>query len=87
MHFVISDSKRRDEYVMNETGRIWVGTKLRSYGRPWVFGQFESCALEAALHILNISELSDIALGNPVIVTRTFSKMVNSSDDNGILTG
>ena len=72
---------------MNETGRIWVGSKVKSYGKPWVFGQFEECALESALYILEISDLSDGAMSNPVIVSRTFSKMSNSFDDNGILMG
>jgi transglutaminase 1 len=29
----------REEYVMNDTGRIWVGSKWRNVGRPWNFGQ------------------------------------------------
>ena len=72
---------------MNETGRIWVGSKVKSYGKPGVFGQFEECALESALYILEISDLSDGAMSNSVIVSRTFSKMSNSFDDNGILMG
>lgn len=84
---ILSEDDERDEYVLNETGRIWVGSKVKSYGKPWVFGQFEECSLEAALYILEISDLSDGAMSNPTTVARTFSKMSNSFDDNGILMG
>lgn len=72
---------------MNDTGRVWIGSRTSNYGKPWVFGQFESCAIEAAKYILEISDLNDNALSNPVIVSRTFSKMSNSFDDDGILQG
>ena len=29
----------RNEYVLNEFGRIWIGSKRNHYGRPWFFGQ------------------------------------------------
>lgn len=86
-HSIISDEEKRNEFVMNDSGRIWVGTRSSNYGKPWVFGQFESCGLETAKHILEISDLPDNALSNPIIVTRTFSKMSNSFDDDGILHG
>lgn len=81
------DEDERQEYVMNDTGRVWVGTKASNYGKPWVFGQFESCAIESAKYVLEISDLQDNALNNPVIIARTFSKMSNSFDDDGILQG
>lgn len=52
-----------------------------------MYGQFEACSLEAALYVLEISQLADIALSNPVILSRAFSKMSNSFDDDGILVG
>ena len=35
----MKNSDWREEYVMNDTGRIWVGSKWRNFGRPWNFGQ------------------------------------------------
>jgi len=77
----------RDEYVLNESGRIWVGSKNSYYGKPWIFGQFEKESLSTALYVLEISDLSDGALSNPAIISRTFSKMSNSFDDDGVLAG
>ena len=81
------DEALRNEYVMNTSGRIWVGTKDNNYGRPWLFGQFEENALEAALYVLELSDLADNTLSNPVLLSRTFTKMSNSFDDEGILDG
>ena len=35
----MEEEKERKEYVMNETGRIWMGTAKNYDGLPWVFGQ------------------------------------------------
>lgn len=86
-YFIAADESERLEYVMNETGRIWVGSRANHYGRPWVFGQFAACCLTAALHVLDVSELADTAFNNPVRLSRMLSKMSNSFDDDGILVG
>ncbi|CAC5374003.1 TGM1 [Mytilus coruscus] len=38
----MENSSYREEYVMNDSGRIWVGSQWRNYGRPWNFGQVNS---------------------------------------------
>ena len=35
----MADPREREEYVLNEKGRIWVGSSRRHAGRPWNFGQ------------------------------------------------
>ena len=35
----MSDARAREEYVLNDHGRIWVGSASSSCGRPWNFGQ------------------------------------------------
>ncbi len=35
----LEEEKERQEYVMNETGRIWQGTAKSYEALPWVFGQ------------------------------------------------
>ena len=35
----MEEEKERKEYVMNETGRIWMGTAKNYESLPWVFGQ------------------------------------------------
>ena len=42
----------RDEYVLNDTGNIWRGTKRSNSGMNWIFGQFEDKVLDTALHLI-----------------------------------
>ena len=35
----MANAKERDEYVMNDTGRVYMGTAVNPHGRPWAFGQ------------------------------------------------
>ncbi|KAF6022093.1 F13A1 [Bugula neritina] len=84
----MKDETWRKEYVLNDTGKIYTGNYKQIYGRPWNFGQFESISLETALYVLN--ELTKIPItfrGSPTLISRKMSALVNSSDDNGILTG
>ncbi|XP_067932065.1 hemocyte protein-glutamine gamma-glutamyltransferase-like [Watersipora subatra] len=78
----------RQEYVLNDSGKIYTGNSKQIFGKPWNFGQFESCVLEAALYLLNERTfLSVTSRGNPISITRKLSALVNSSDDYGVLTG
>jgi len=81
----VENEAEREEYVMNERGRIWTGKPTRS--RAWNYGQFEEECLDGALYLLEMSELADTARGNAVLVSRTLTAMANSSDDDGVLTG
>ncbi|KAL5021108.1 hypothetical protein ScPMuIL_000263 [Solemya velum] len=85
---VYMEDRERDEYVMNETGRIWMGSQRCFFGKPWNFGQFDNPVLECALHLLDRAELGDVARGSIVSVVRTISAQANSCDeDQGILEG
>ncbi|CAH1780527.1 unnamed protein product, partial [Owenia fusiformis] len=35
----VPDEAERQEYILNETGRIWIGSSKNNRGRPWLFGQ------------------------------------------------
>ncbi|KAI0217047.1 Protein-glutamine gamma-glutamyltransferase K [Lamellibrachia satsuma] len=84
----MSSATDRIEYVLNETGRLWIGTFNSQQAVPWNFGQFESVSLKAALLLLHKSDISDEACGNIVHVIRTISAMANSNDnDGGVLKG
>lgn len=79
--------EERNEYVLNETGKIWCGTFKNPTGKHWVFGQFDDIVLPAAMLLLEKSELPHSERGNPIMVTRAISAIVNSVDDGGLVEG
>uniref|UniRef100_A0A3B4AAX4 Transglutaminase-like domain-containing protein n=1 Tax=Periophthalmus magnuspinnatus TaxID=409849 RepID=A0A3B4AAX4_9GOBI len=76
-----------EEYVMNDSGVIWIGSLNSEYPRPWNYGQFEQGVLEACIYIMDKSQLPISDRGDPVKVVRMASAMINSQDDNGVLVG
>jgi len=77
----------RDEYVLNERGKVYVGQYRKARGRPWAFGQFDDVVLPVAAYILELGSLAHSERGNPVQVVRAVSAGVNDSDEAGILQG
>ena len=58
------DTSDLDEFVLNNKGRIWVGSSYSNYGRPWQFAQFQKDSLEVSLWMLN--KLSYKDRGDPI---------------------
>lgn len=83
----LQDNIAKQEYILNDVGKIYVGTHSKPMGRPWVFGQFADAVLPASVFLLEKSGLDFSSRGNPVKVVRAISAMVNSNDDNGVLIG
>ncbi|KAG8455376.1 hypothetical protein GDO86_001536 [Hymenochirus boettgeri] len=77
----------RQEYVLNEIGRIYYGTEHQIGERSWNYGQFDKGILEACLYLLDRAGLSTTARGDPITVSRAISALVNSMDDNGVVEG
>lgn len=73
--YMDNDSSRQ-EYVLNEQGKIWSGTWRQPKGRKWIFGQFDDVVLPACVYLLERSGLEHSERGNPVRVTRAISAMV-----------
>jgi len=84
--YLDSEDLRR-EYVMNETGKVYVGTHNRPKGRRWVYGQFSDVALPVAQLLLEQSGLNPTERGNPVKVVRAISAIINANEGFGLLEG
>eukprot|EP00094_Tigriopus_californicus_P012932 TCALIF_12504-PA protein Name:"Similar to Hemocyte protein-glutamine gamma-glutamyltransferase (Tachypleus tridentatus)" AED:0.06 eAED:0.06 QI:229/0.77/0.6/1/0.55/0.5/10/109/752 len=78
----------REEFVLNEVGKIYGGSHNRVKGRPWIFGQFRDSVLPAVCHILETkAKIKDADRADPVQVTRAISAVVNALDEDGLLMG
>ncbi|KAM4031352.1 protein-glutamine gamma-glutamyltransferase 5-like [Anomaloglossus baeobatrachus] len=88
----LGDEDFRQEYVMNEYGLLYQGSKDFILTTPWNFGQFEDGVGEICLRILDMSPnylknptLDCSKRGDPVYVSRVISAMINSNDDRGVV--
>ncbi|NXC72079.1 TGM4 glutamyltransferase, partial [Anhinga anhinga] len=83
----LDNEAQRNEYVLNDTGYIYVGSANSIYNKPWNFGQFEEFILDACMYLLDKSNLKMSTRRDPVLVSRAMSALVNANDDNGVLLG
>ncbi|XP_023616070.1 protein-glutamine gamma-glutamyltransferase E isoform X1 [Myotis lucifugus] len=90
----MNSQAERQEYVLEDSGAIFVGSTNRISMIGWNFGQFEGDILNICLAILDSSlnfrrdPAHDVARrGDPKYVGRVLSAMVNSNDDNGVIAG
>ncbi|NXV81712.1 TGM4 glutamyltransferase, partial [Atlantisia rogersi] len=83
----LDNEAQRKEYVLNDTGCIYVGSAYNIYNRPWNFGQFEEFILDACMYLLDKSKLKLSNRRDPIFVSRAMSALVNANDDSGVLLG
>ncbi|NXS92834.1 TGM4 glutamyltransferase, partial [Jacana jacana] len=83
----LADEAQRKEYVLNDTGYIYVGSAFSIYNRPWNFGQFEEFVLDACMYLMDKSNLRLNSRRDAVLVSRVMSALVNANDDEGVLLG
>lgn len=75
----MENEEERNEYILNETGKIWCGTFKNPIGKLWIFGQFNEIVLPAAVFLLNKSSLAPAERGSPVLVARAISAVVSGN--------
>ncbi|CAL4062123.1 unnamed protein product [Meganyctiphanes norvegica] len=75
----MENEAQRQEYVMCDTGKVYVGSHRNAKGRPWVFGQFDDCMLPTACVLLEMSKLNHTERGNPAKVVRALASMIQAS--------
>ncbi|CAG2110741.1 unnamed protein product, partial [Medioppia subpectinata] len=83
----LPDETKRREYVLNDVGKIYIGSHSKPKGRQWIYGQFADSVLPAVMFMMDKTRLDYTARSNPVKVVRSVAAMVNSHDDNGLLVG
>jgi len=83
----MEDDSWRQEYVLNEEGLQYYGTSRSIGNMDWYYGQFEEKVMKAVLILLDKMKPKHKARHDPVLIARSMSALVNSSDDNGVLEG
>ncbi|XP_043784333.1 hemocyte protein-glutamine gamma-glutamyltransferase-like [Apis laboriosa] len=83
----MEDEQLLDEYILNDVGKIWVGAWGSARGREWIFGQFDAYVLKACQLLLERSGIKANSRGDPIQMCRAISRIVNSNDDKGVVTG
>ncbi|XP_077591945.1 coagulation factor XIII A chain-like [Stigmatopora nigra] len=81
------DEQGREEYVLNDNGVIFMGSKDTLLSRDWIYGQFERGILDACIYILDACRMPISTRGNAIHIVRKGSAVINSQDDNGVLVG
>jgi len=83
----MDDETSRQEYVLNDMGRLYRGTTKQIFAKPWNFGQFEDFVLECIMWLLEQAMMNYRVRADPVHVVRKISALVNDCDDKGVLVG
>jgi probable HAF family extracellular repeat protein len=80
----LGNDAERVEYVLDESGLIWVGTARFNRADPWDFAQFEDDVFLVTLGLLD--GLPEIRRSSPVFVSRWLTERLDSVD-GGVLVG
>lgn len=85
----MQDEDLLKEYILNSQGSVYSGSSGSPGSRPWTYGQFEDGILHIGLSLLRkaFGFKMTPAMADPVRVARALSRIVNSSDDQGLLVG
>ncbi|XP_013015508.1 protein-glutamine gamma-glutamyltransferase 4 isoform X2 [Cavia porcellus] len=77
----------RAEYVLSDTGYVYMGSFRQVKEKPWNFGQFEKNVLDCCIFLMTQSYLKTMDMRDPVMVGRNMGAMINSQNKDGVLVG
>ncbi|CAL9697156.1 unnamed protein product [Knipowitschia caucasica] len=90
----LPDEGQLQEYIMNENGIIYMGSKDYINTLYWSYGQFEDNVMDICFEILDNSNeslnnchLDNERRGDPVYICRIISAMINANGDRGVIRG
>ncbi|XP_061661334.1 coagulation factor XIII A chain-like isoform X4 [Syngnathoides biaculeatus] len=81
------EEQGRQEYVLNDSGIIYMGSRATLLYRNWIFGQFERGILDACIYILDVCRMPIRNRSNAIEMVRKGSALINAQDENGVLVG
>lgn len=64
----LNSDKDRDEFVLNDVGKIYSGTHNNPEGRKWIYGQFNDVVLPAVMFLIEKSKLDYSSRANVIKV-------------------
>lgn len=77
----------RQEYVLADIGKVYMGSYMRPLGTRWSYGQFSEYVLPGMMMLLDKTRLDFNQRSDVVKMSRAVSAAMNSHDDRGLLVG
>ncbi|XP_008565510.1 PREDICTED: protein-glutamine gamma-glutamyltransferase 4 [Galeopterus variegatus] len=81
------DEKERAEYVLNDTGYVYMGFAGNIREKPWNFAQFEKNVLNCCITLLSQSFVKPENTWDPVLVGRALTAVMSPQNGQGLLIG
>lgn len=76
-----------NEYIFNDTGKLYQGNYDYPTGKRWFFGQFNDVVLPTCNYLFELGEVSVSDRSSPIKVARALAALLDSKDENGVLVG
>lgn len=73
----MDDEAQLKEYVLNDRGKVWLGTYKTPLSYQWFFGQFKPVILPTIMILLDRSSITDEDRADPVKMARCISAVVS----------
>lgn len=74
----MKDEEQLEEYVLNDSGKVWKGTHKKPIGFQWFFGQFDAVVLPSVMVLIDRGSISHKDRFNPVKMARCLSAVVSN---------